>query len=71
MQKKGYIYKLKRENMIQDEINVIESRLKFLEADRTVWTMAWAGSTYNHGPYLRKLERKKLKAKLKRLQKKL
>jgi hypothetical protein len=33
--------------------------------------MVWEGSTYNHGPYLRRLETKRLKAKLKRLQKKL
>ena len=44
----------------------MESRIEFLKTDKTVWTMAWAGSTYNHGPYLRKLEIRKLKAKIKR-----
>jgi hypothetical protein len=52
-------------------IEQIEKRIEFLKTDKTVWTMAWEGSTYNHGPYLRRLEVKRLKAKLKRLQKKL
>lgn len=51
---------------LQTEIQRMESRIEFLKTDKTVWTMAWAGSTYNHGPYLRKLEIRKLKAKIKR-----
>ena len=57
--------------MIQEQIKAIEDRIEFLKQDKTVWTMAWAGSTYNHGPYLRKLEIKRLKARLKTLTKKL
>lgn len=49
----------------------MEARIAFLYQDKTVWRMAWAGSTYNHGPYLRKLEIKKLKAKVKRRRAKL
>lgn len=56
---------------IQDLIGKINNRIEFLKNDKTVWTMAWQGSTYNHGPYLRRLETKRLKAKLKRLEKKL
>jgi hypothetical protein len=56
---------------IQDLIGKINNRIEFLTTDKTVWTMAWEGSTYNHGPYLRRLEIKNLKAKLKRLEKKL
>ena len=56
---------------IQDLIGKINNRIEFLKNDKTVWTMAWEGSTYNHGPYLRRLETKRLKAKLKRLEKKL
>lgn len=52
-------------------IEQIQKRIEFLQTDKTVWTMAWEGSTYNHGPYLRRLEIKRLKAKLKRLQKKI
>jgi hypothetical protein len=52
-------------------VEQIQKRIEFLQTDKTVWTMAWEGSTYNHGPYLRRLEVKRLKAKLKRLQKKL
>jgi hypothetical protein len=58
---------------IEDQIKRIEERLEFLKTDRTVWTSAWAGpagyTPYNHGPYMRKLERKRLNAKLKRLKK--
>ena len=57
--------------MIQDQIKVIETRIEFLKQDKTVWTMAWEGSTYNHGPYLRRLEIKRLKSRLRTLQKKL
>jgi hypothetical protein len=53
------------------EIQDMEARIAFLYQDKTVWRMAWAGSTYNHGPYLRKLEIKKLKAKVKRRRAKL
>jgi len=56
---------------IQDTIIKIGNRIEFLKTDKTVWTMAWAGSTYNHGPYLRKLEIRKLKARRKTLEKKL
>jgi hypothetical protein len=56
---------------IQNLIVKIDNRIEFLKTDKTVWTMAWAGSTYNHGPYLRKLEIRKLKAKRKNLEKKL
>lgn len=56
---------------IQDLIVKIDNRIEFLKTDKTVWTMAWEGSTYNHGPYLRKLEIRKLKAKRRNLEKKL
>jgi len=55
---------------IQDTITKIDNRIQFLTTDKTVWTMAWEGSTYNHGPYLRKLEIRKLKARRKTLEKK-
>ena len=55
---------------ITEEIRVIEARIQFLEEDRTRWVSAWAGprgyQPYNHGPYLRKLEKRKLRAKLRR-----
>jgi hypothetical protein len=58
---------------IQKEIEKIEERLSFLKTDKTQWKMAWKGpdgyTGYNHGPYLRKLETNRLKAKLKRLKK--
>ena len=56
---------------IQDLIIRIDARIEFLKTDKTKWTMAWEGSTYNHGPYLRRLETKRLKAKKKSLEKKL
>jgi hypothetical protein len=56
---------------IQDAIDRIDHHIECLQHDRTVWTMAWAGSTYNHGPYLRKQEIRRLKAKRKTLEKKL
>jgi hypothetical protein len=56
---------------IEDLIQKIDARIEFLRNDRTVWTMAWEGSTYNHGPYLRRLEIKRLKARLRTLNKKL
>ena len=70
-------YNNKRErDMIQEQIKVIEARLEFLKTDTTKWVSAFAQPTpactpYDHGPYFRKLERNRLKAKLKRLQKKL
>ena len=61
--------------MTQQEIQAlivkIDNRIEILKTDKTVWTMAWEGSTYNHGPYLRRLEIRKLKAKRKNLEKKL
>ena len=58
---------------VKQAIEKIEARIEFLKTDKTVWTSAWAGpkgyTPYNHGPYLRKLETKRLKAKLKRLKK--
>ena len=49
--------------------------IEFLKTDKTKIISAWAqpeGCTpYNHGPYFRKLEIKRLKARLKTLQKKL
>ena len=61
--------------MIQEQIKAIEARLEFLKTDTTKWVSAFAqpdGCTpYNHGNYFRKLERNRLKTKLKRLQKKL
>jgi hypothetical protein len=56
---------------IQAAIATIDHHIECLKVDRTVWTMAWAGSTYNHGPYLRKQEIRRLKAKRKTLEKKL
>ena len=56
---------------IQALIIRIDNRIEFLKTDKTKWTMAWEGSTYNHGPYLRRLETKRLKAKKKSLEKKL
>jgi len=56
---------------ILDLIKKIDDRIEFLKNDRTVWTMAWEGSTYNHGPYLRRLEIKRLKGRLRTLNKKL
>ena len=61
--------------MIAEQIKAIEARIKFLKTDKTKIISAWAqpvGCTpYNHGPYFRKLEIKRLKARLKTLQKKL
>ncbi len=60
---------------VKQAIEKIEARIEFLKTDKTVWTSAWAGpkgyTPYNHGPYLRKLETNRLKAKLKRLKKKI
>ena len=55
---------------LQQEIRDIESRIDFLEQDRTRVVSVWAGpkgyEPYNHGPYLRKLEKRRLRAKLRR-----
>lgn len=56
---------------ILDLIQKIDARIEFLKNDKTVWTMIWEGSTYNHGPYLRRLEIKRLKGRLRTLNKKL
>jgi hypothetical protein len=56
---------------IKAQIEAIEKRIEFLKQDRTKWTMAWEGSTYNHGPYLRRLEIRRLKGRLRTLQKKI
>jgi len=55
---------------VKEEIRGIESRILFLETDQTRIESAWAGpqgyTPYNHGPYFRKLEKRKLRAKLRR-----
>ena len=55
---------------VKQEIRDIESRILFLETDRTRVESVWSGpqgyEPYNHGPYFRKLERRKLRAKLRR-----
>jgi len=56
---------------VVDLIQKIEARIEFLRTDTTVWTMAWEGSTYNHGPYLRRLETRRLKGRLRTLNKRL
>ena len=60
---------------IQEEITKIENRIEYLKTDRTKIVSAWAQpngcAPYNHGPYFRKLETKRLKARLKTLNKKL
>ena len=61
--------------MIQEQIDHTEARIEFLKQDTTKIVSAWAQpagcAPYNHGPYFRKLEIKRLKARLKTLQKKL
>ena len=65
----------KDRDMIAEQIKAIEARIEFLKTDKTKVVSAFAqpeGCTpYNHGPYFRKLEIKRLKARLKTLQKKL
>lgn len=57
---------------IEKEIRSIEDRIAFLDQDKTKYVSAWAGGTgYDHGPYLRRLEKNKLKAKLRRRRNKL
>jgi hypothetical protein len=61
--------------MILEQIKAIEERIEFLKNDKTKIVSVWAqpeGCTpWNHGPYFRKLEIKKLKARLRTLRKKL
>jgi hypothetical protein len=61
--------------MILEQIKAIEERIEFLKNDKTKIVSVWAqpeGCTpWNHGPYFRKLEIKKLKARLRTLKKKL
>ena len=58
---------------IVSEIERIDARIEFLETDRTKWISAWLqdGPAYDHGPYLRRLEKKRLKARKARLLKNL
>lgn len=58
---------------IRSEIEKIDARIDFLATDQTKWISAWAqsGPAYNHGPYLRRLEKKKLNARKARLVKRL
>ena len=52
-------------NEVESEIANMESRIEFLNNDRTQIVSVFGG-TYNHGPYFRRLEKKNLKAKIKR-----
>jgi hypothetical protein len=52
-------------NEVESEIAQMEKRIEFLNGDNTVIVSAFGG-TYNHGPYFRRLEKKNLKAKIKR-----
>jgi hypothetical protein len=58
---------------IRSEIEKIDARIDFLATDQTKWISVWAqsGPAYNHGPYLRRLEKKKLNARKARLVKRL
>jgi len=55
---------------IMEEIRSMEDRIQFLDQDRTVMVSAWAGPSgytpYNHGPYLRRMEKRRLRAKIRR-----
>ena len=59
--------------MIAEQIKAIEARIEFLKTDKTkiisVFAQPAGCTPYNHGPYFRKLEIKRLKARLKTLQK--
>lgn len=61
--------------MLLEQIKAIEERIEFLQNDKTKIVSVWAqpeGCTpWDHGPYFRKLEIKKLKARLRTLKKKL
>jgi len=52
-------------NEVESEIAQMEKRIEFLNGDNTVIVSVFGG-TYNHGPYFRRLEKKNLKAKIKR-----
>jgi hypothetical protein len=56
---------------ILDQIAELERKIALAKEDKSVWTNFWAGSTYNHGPYLRRLFIQRSKAKIKRLRAKL
>jgi hypothetical protein len=51
-------------------IAAIDARIEFLKSDKTKIISAWAqsGPAYDHGPYYRRLERKRLAGKKKRLE---
>ena len=55
---------------VESEIAEMESRIEHLNGSKTVIVNAFGG-TYNHGPYFRRLEKGKLKAKIKRRRRKL
>jgi hypothetical protein len=56
---------------VLNEIAALEEKIVKIKEDKTVWRMIWAGSTYNHGPYLRRLAINRMRAKIRRLQAKL
>jgi hypothetical protein len=56
---------------ILNQIAELERKIALAREDKSVWTNFWAGSTYNHGPYLRKLFIQRSRAKIKRLRAKL
>lgn len=56
---------------ILKEIRDLEEKITRIRENKSVWTNFWAGSTYNHGPYLRRLAIKKAQAKIRRLRTKL
>jgi len=43
---------MQKQNILK-EIAELESKILQAKEDKTQWRMIWAGSTYNHGPYLR------------------
>ena len=57
-------------NKVESEIIQMEDRIEFLNDDNAVIVSVFGG-TYNHGPYFRRLEKKNLKAKIKRRRHKL
>lgn len=60
--------RLTREEL-EELVQKIEARIEFLRTDRTKWHSVWAmpdgHSHWDHGPYFRRLETRKLKARLK------